>query len=148
VPPANGRGGFMSSLVRFGVSLEEGLLKKFDRHIKKNKYTNRSEAVRDLIREELVKKEWMENKEVTGAITIVYDHHTRELVNKILDIQHDYHDFILSTQHIHLDHHNCFEIIVTRGKSKDIEELFQLLKSAKGVKHAGFLMATKGKGLP
>jgi CopG family nickel-responsive transcriptional regulator len=148
VPPANGRGGFMSSLVRFGVSLEEGLLKKFDRHIKKNKYTNRSEAVRDLIREELVKKEWMENKEVTGAITIVYDHHTRELVNKILDIQHDYHDFILSTQHIHLDHHNCFEIIVTRGKSKDIEKLFQLLKSAKGVKHAGFLMATKGKGLP
>jgi CopG family nickel-responsive transcriptional regulator len=148
VPPANGRGGFMSSLVRFGVSLEEGLLKKFDRHIKKNKYTNRSEAVRDLIREELVKKEWMENKEVTGAITIVYDHHTRELVNKILDIQHDYHDFILSTQHIHLDHHNCFEIIVTRGKSKDIEELFQLLKSAKGVKHAGFLMATKGKDLP
>jgi CopG family nickel-responsive transcriptional regulator len=138
----------MSSLVRFGVSLEEELLKKFDRHIKKNKYTNRSEAVRDLIREELVKKEWMENKEVTGAITIVYDHHTRELVNKILDIQHDYHDFILSTQHIHLDHHNCFEIIVTRGKSKDIEELFQLLKSAKGVKHAGFLMATKGKGLP
>ena len=138
----------MSSLVRFGVSLEEGLLKKFDRHIKKNKYTNRSEAVRDLIREELVKKEWMENKEVTGAITIVYDHHTRELVNKILDIQHDYHDFILSTQHIHLDHHNCFEIIVTRGKSKDIEKLFQLLKSAKGVKHAGFLMATKGKGLP
>lgn len=138
----------MSSLVRFGVSLEEGLLKKFDRHIKKNKYTNRSEAVRDLIREELVKKEWMENKEVTGAITIVYDHHTRELVNKILDIQHDYHDFILSTQHIHLDHHNCFEIIVTRGKSKDIEELFQLLKSAKGVKHAGFLMATKGKDLP
>ena len=138
----------MSSLVRFGVSLEEGLLKKFDRHIKKNKYTNRSEAVRDLIREELVKKEWMENKEVTGAITIVYDHHTRELVNKILDIQHDYHDFILSTQHIHLDHHNCFEIIVTRGKSKDIEKLFQLLKSAKGVKHAGFLMATKGKDLP
>jgi CopG family nickel-responsive transcriptional regulator len=148
VPPSNGGGGFMSSLVRFGVSLEEELLKKFDRHIKKNKYTNRSEAVRDLIREELVKKEWMENKEVTGAITIVYDHHTRELVNKILDIQHDYHDFILSTQHIHLDHHNCFEIIVTRGKSKDIEKLFQLLKSAKGVKHAGFLMATKGKGLP
>jgi CopG family transcriptional regulator, nickel-responsive regulator len=138
----------MSSLVRFGVSLEDDLLKKFDRHIKKNKYTNRSEAVRDLIREELVKKEWMENKEVTGAVTIVYDHHTRELVNKILDIQHDYHDFVLSTQHIHLDHHNCFEIIVTRGRSRDIEELFQKLKSAKGVKHAGFLMATKGKGLP
>ena len=138
----------MSELVRFGVSLEEDLLNKFDRHIKKHKYTNRSEAIRDLIREELVKKEWTENKEVTGAITIVYDHHTRELVTKVLDVQHDYHACILSTQHIHLDHHNCFEIIVTKGKSKEIEELYQKLKSIKNVKHAGFMMATKGKDLP
>jgi CopG family nickel-responsive transcriptional regulator len=138
----------MSNLIRFGVSLDEELLKKFDRHIKQHKYTNRSEAVRDLIREDLVKKEWTENKEVTGAITLVYNHHTRKLVNRILDIQHDYHDYILSTQHIHLDHHNCFEIIVTRGKSKEIEELFLKLKSIKSVKHAGFLMATKGKDLP
>ena len=137
----------MSNLVRFGVSLEEDLLAKFDLHIKQHKYTNRSEAVRDLIREELVKKEWTENKEVTGAITLVYDHHTRELVTKVLDIQHDYHEHILSTQHIHLDHHNCFEIIVTRGKSKQIEELFQKLKSIKSVKHAGYMMATKGKDL-
>jgi CopG family nickel-responsive transcriptional regulator len=134
----------MSRLVRFGVSLEEDLLKKFDRHLQQHKYTNRSEAVRDLIRQELVKKEWTENKEVTGAITIVYDHHTRELVNHVLDVQHDYHDYILSTQHIHLDHHNCFEIIVTKGRSKEIEKLFNKLKSTKGVKHAGFLMATKG----
>jgi CopG family nickel-responsive transcriptional regulator len=138
----------MSELVRFGVSLEEDLLNKFDRHIKKHKYTNRSEAIRDLIREELVKKEWTENKEVTGAITIVYDHHTRELVTKVLDVQHDYHACILSTQHIHLDHHNCFEIIVTKGKSMEIEELYQKLKSIKNVKHAGFMMATKGKDLP
>lgn len=138
----------MSKLVRFGVSLEEGLLKKFDRHIKQNKYTNRSEAVRDLIRKELVKREWMENKVVTGAITIVYDHHTRELVNHVLDIQHDFHDYILSTQHIHLDHHNCFEIIVTKGKAKEIEVLFNKLKSTKGVKHAGFSMATEGHNLP
>jgi CopG family transcriptional regulator, nickel-responsive regulator len=137
----------MSKLVRFGVSLEEDLLKKFDGHIKKQKYTNRSEAIRDLIRDELVKKEWMENKEVTGAITLVYDHHTRELVTKVLDVQHDYHACILSSQHIHLDHHNCFEIVVTRGKSKEIEELFQKLKSIKSVKHAGFMMATKGKDL-
>lgn len=137
----------MSNLIRFGVSLEEDLLRKFDRHIRERKYTNRSEAVRDLIREELVRKEWTENKEVTGAVTIVYDHHTRELVNKILDIQHDYHDYILSTQHIHLDHHNCFEIIVTKGKSQEIEKLYRKLKSTKGVKHTGFLMATKGQNL-
>jgi CopG family transcriptional regulator, nickel-responsive regulator len=137
----------MSNLVRFGVSLEEDLLIKFDRLIRKRKYTNRSEALRDLIRDELVKKEWTENKEVTGAITIVYDHHTRELVNKVLDVQHDHHDCILSTQHIHLDHHNCFEIIVTKGKSKEIETLYQKLKSIKNVKHTGFMMATKGSDL-
>lgn len=137
----------MSKLVRFGVSLEEDLLAQFDRLIKQRKYTNRSEALRDMIREELVKKEWMENKEVTGAITLVYDHHTRELVTKVLDVQHDYHSCILSSQHIHMDHHNCFEIVVTRGKAKEIEELFQKLKSIKSVKHAGFMMATKGKDL-
>ena len=137
----------MSKLIRFGVSLEEDLLNKFDRHIKRKKYTNRSEAIRDMIRSELIKEEWTENKEVTGAITIVYDHHTRDLVNKVLDVQHDHHNCILSTQHIHLDHHNCFEIIVTKGKSKEIEELYLKLKSLKSVKHAGFLMATKGKDL-
>jgi CopG family transcriptional regulator, nickel-responsive regulator len=137
----------MANLVRFGVSLEDDLLSKFDRLIKRRKYTNRSEAIRDLIREELVKKEWTENREVTGAITVVYDHHARELVNKVMDIQHDYHDSILSTQHIHLDHHNCFEIIVTKGKATEIEKLFMKLKSLKSVKHAGFLMATKGKDL-
>jgi CopG family transcriptional regulator, nickel-responsive regulator len=138
----------LSKLVRFGVSLEEDLLIKFDRLIKQKKYTNRSEAIRDMIRDELIKKEWTENREVTGAITVVYDHHTRELVNKVLDIQHDHHDCILSTQHIHLDHHNCFEIIVTKGKSTEIEKLYMKLKSLKSVKHAGFLMATKGKDLP
>ncbi|MBP7766662.1 MAG: nickel-responsive transcriptional regulator NikR [Deltaproteobacteria bacterium] len=135
----------MSKLVRFGVSLDEDLLDQFDRLIRQRKYTNRSEAIRDLIREELVKKEWTENREVTGAITLVYDHHARQLVNKVIDIQHDCHTCILSTQHIHLDHHNCFEIVVTRGKSKDIEALFQKLKAVKNVKHAGFMMATKGK---
>ncbi|MBP7341074.1 MAG: nickel-responsive transcriptional regulator NikR [Smithellaceae bacterium] len=135
----------MSKLVRFGVSLDEDLLNQFDRLLRQKKYTNRSEAIRDLIREELVKKEWTENREVTGAITLVYDHHARELVTRVLDIQHDYHTCILSSQHIHLDHHNCFEIIVTRGKSKDIEALFQKLKAVKNVKHAGFMMATRGK---
>jgi CopG family nickel-responsive transcriptional regulator len=138
----------MSKLVRFGVSLEKDLLIKFDRLIQQQKYTNRSEALRDMIREKLVKEEWTENREVTGAITLVYDHHVRELVNKILDIQHDHHDCILSTQHIHLDHYNCFEIVVAKGKSREIEALYQKLKSIKNVKHAGFMMATKGDNLP
>ncbi|MBM4066259.1 MAG: nickel-responsive transcriptional regulator NikR [Planctomycetes bacterium] len=135
----------MSNLVRFGVSLDNDLLKKFDARIKEKKYTNRSEAIRDLIRDDLVKKEWQEGKEVTGSITIVYNHHKRELTNLLIDIQHDYHDTILSTQHIHLDHDNCLEIIVIKGKPKEIEELYGKLKSAKGVKHGGLSTTTTGK---
>lgn len=138
----------MSNLVRFGVSLEKELLQRFDELIKNTKYTNRSEAIRDLIREDLIKKEWWENKEVTGAITLVYNHHKRELVNRLTDIQHDYHDNILSTQHLHLDKDNCLEIIAIKGKAKQIKELYGRLKSAKGVKYAGFAEATTGSKLP
>lgn len=135
----------MSNLVRFGVSLEKELLQKFDKRIKEKNYTNRSEAIRDLIRDDLVKKEWQEGKEVTGSISIVYNHHKRELTNFLIDIQHDHHDIILSTQHIHLDHDNCLEIIVIRGKPKEIEDLYGKLKSAKGVKHGSFSTMTTGK---
>lgn len=135
----------MSNLVRFGVSLEKELLQRFDERIKEKKYTNRSEAIRDLIRDDLVKKEWQEGREVTGSITLVYNHHKRELTNFLVDIQHDYHDIILSTQHIHLDHDNCLEIIVVKGKPRAIDELYGKLKSAKGVKHGGFAMTTTGK---
>ena len=135
----------MSNLVRFGVSLDKELLRKFDERIKEEKYTNRSEAIRDLIRDDLVKKEWQEGKEVTGSMTLVYNHHKRELVNFLIDIQHDYHNIILSTQHIHLDHDNCLEIIVIKGKPKEIEELYGKLKSAKGVKRGGLSTTTTGK---
>lgn len=138
----------MSSLVRFTVSMEEGLLTRFDELIGERGYTNRSEALRDLIREELVKREWAEDREVVGVITLVYDHHVRELVNKVMDIQHDCHESIMSTQHIHLDHHNCFEIVVTRGNAKKIEELYQKLKSLKSVKHAGIMTSTGGRDIP
>ncbi len=137
----------MTTLIRFGVSLEKALLNKFDALIREKQYTNRSEAIRDLIRENLVKKEWESNKEVTGAITLVYDHHKRELVNQLMNVQHDYHDTIVSTQHIHLDHHNCLEVVVVKGKSQNAEMLFHKLKSAKGVKHAGFTITTTGKNL-
>jgi len=134
----------MAQLVRFGVSLEKELLAHFDSHLKVKKYTNRSEAIRDLIRADLVKKEWQENDRVCGAITLVYNHHKRELLNHLMDIQHDYHDNILSTQHLHLDEDNCLEIIAIKGKASRIQDLYGKLKSAKGVKHAAFAEATTG----
>ncbi|MBU3959061.1 MAG: nickel-responsive transcriptional regulator NikR [Candidatus Omnitrophica bacterium] len=137
----------MPSLVRFGVSLEKELLCQFDGLLKNTKYTNRSQAIRDLIRTELVKEEWQENKEITGAVTLVYNHHKRELVNRLMDIQHDYHDNILSTQHLHLDGDNCLEVIAIKGKAKQTKELYDRLRSVKGVKYAGFAQASTGSRL-
>lgn len=137
----------MSELVRFGVSIEKELLNKFDKYIKGKNYPNRSEAFRDLIRENLIKKEWTAGDLVAGAITIVYDHHRRELINKLTDIQHDYHDLIVSSQHIHLDHHNCLEIVAVKGNPKKIEKLAYNLKSTKGVKHGQLTMTTTGENL-
>ncbi|MBI5207322.1 MAG: nickel-responsive transcriptional regulator NikR [Candidatus Firestonebacteria bacterium] len=127
----------MSDLVRFGVSLDEELLIRFDKNIKNKKYTNRSEAIRDLIREDLIKRDWLTNEDVVGVITLVYNHHKRELVNHLMDIQHDYHDNILSSQHLHLDEDNCLEILAIKGKAKQIRELYGNLKASKGVKYAG-----------
>lgn len=132
-------------LTRFGVSLDKDLLEKFDRLIEKKNYTNRSEAFRDLIRQELVKKEWEEGEDVAGTITIIYDHHQRELVTKLMDIQHDCGKNIISTQHIHIDHHNCMEIIAVRGSAKDTQKLADTLKSVKGVKHSTLGMSSTGK---
>ncbi len=135
----------MSELIRFGVSLEKELLQKFDKHIKKENYTNRSNAIADLIRDKLIKQEWAEDKEVAGAIIMVFDHHQRDLVNNLTNIQHDYHKYIISSQHIHLDHDNCFEIVVVKGEPNELKELVNKLKSAKGVKHASLSLATTGK---
>lgn len=137
----------MSEVVRFGVSLEKELLDKFDRLIKEKKYSNRSEAIRDLIRENLVKREWVEDKEVAGAITLVFDHHKRDLVNILTDIQHDFYQIIISSQHIHLDHSNCLEIIVVRGRPTEVRELANKLKSNRGVKYGALSIATTGKEL-
>lgn len=135
----------MSHLVRFGVSLERKLLTEFDKHIKNKNYPTRSKAIGDLIRENLVKKEWVEGREVVGAITLVYNHHKRELVNRLTDVQHDFHQLIISSQHVHLDEDNCIEIVVVKGKPKEVEELAYRLKSTKGVKHGSLTMTTTGK---
>jgi len=135
----------VGDLVRFGVSIEKGLLAKFDKHIRDENYPTRSKAIGDLIRESLVKKEWKEGREVVGAITLVYNHHKRELVNRLTDVQHRFHQLIISSQHVHLDRDNCVEIVVAKGKPKDVEELAYRLKSTKGVKHGSLSMATTGK---
>jgi CopG family transcriptional regulator, nickel-responsive regulator len=125
---------------RFGVSLEEHLLKALDSLVKKNHFPNRSQAIRFLIQKNLVEDKWKENKVVAGAIVIVYDHHRRELNTKLMDIQHDYHDLILSVQHVHLDHDNCLETIALKGKAKKLEELSDKIISIKGIKHGQLVM--------
>jgi len=137
----------MSSLIRFGVSLDKSLLEAFDALIRDKGYSNRSEALRDLIREEFVRREWLAGDAVAGTITFVYDHHTRELTGKLTGIQHGHSEIIISTQHIHLDHHNCLEVIVVKGKPKEVEKLAARIRSTKGVKHCSLTMATTGRHL-
>jgi len=137
----------MADLVRFGVSLEKELLDKFDKLINKKNYPNRSEAFRDLIRQELIKKEWLEGKEIAGAITLVYNHHKRELVNRLTDIQHNFSKIIISTQHIHLDHDNCLEMIALKGSPTEAQRLSDILKAVKGVKHGTLSMSTTGRDI-
>lgn len=134
----------MDELVRFGVSLDQRLLAEFDRHIRRKHYTNRSEALRDLIRNNLVGDEWDDDKETVGTITFVYDHHVRDLASKLTDIQHDYHGQILSGMHVHLDHNHCLEVLVVKGKGTDIKKVADALVSVKGVKHGKLTMTTTG----
>jgi len=136
----------MAEIVRFGVSLDRKLLDRFDALIRAKNYTNRSEALRDLIRQELVLKAWDEDRNVAGAITYVYDHHQRELLNRILDIQHDFQNLIISSQHVHLDHDNCLEIVAVRGKASEINRLADMLRAVKGVRHGTLSMSGAEEG--
>ncbi|MGQ9618371.1 MAG: nickel-responsive transcriptional regulator NikR [Candidatus Aminicenantia bacterium] len=134
-------------VVRFGVSMDEELIKKFDNLISIKGYSNRSEAIRDLIRNNLVEEEWEKGKEIAGAIVFVYNHHKRELADKILDLQHDYNEIIKSTLHIHLDHYNCLEVVVVKGEAGTIRELYNKLYAMKGVKHCSLARTSTGKEL-
>ncbi|MDO9573650.1 MAG: nickel-responsive transcriptional regulator NikR [Candidatus Contubernalis sp.] len=138
----------MSKLIRFGVSMNEQLLDKFDQQIVKKGYSNRSEAVRDLIRDQLVQLEWGdENQEVAGTVTLVYDHHVRGLTNVLMEIQHDFHNLVMSTMHVHLDHYNCLEVLVIKGMASDARKLAEKLISIKGVKHGQLSITSTGKNL-
>ncbi len=132
----------MSEIMRFGVSLEKELLDQFDSHISEEGYSSRSEAIKDLIRKELIQKEWIDGKDVAGTITFVYDHHKRDLVGKLMDIQHDYHNLIISNQHVHLDHNNCLEVIVSKGEAEKIKTLSDRIRAFKGVKDCHLAMTT------
>ncbi len=135
----------MSELTRFGVSIDSELVKKFDQLITKIGYKNRSEAIRDLIRERLVQEEWQEEKETVGIISLVYNHEVRELTDTLTDIQHRYYNLIISSTHIHLDKHNCLEVVVVRGKSGLLKKIAEQLISTRGVKHGKLAMTTTGK---
>lgn len=137
----------MSQLVRFGVSIDEKLLSQFDTLIKHRNYQNRSEAIRDLIRTELVEQQWQHDELIAGGIALVYDHHHGSMVTQLLTIQHDFHEVIISSQHVHLDHDNCLEIVVVRGISQRIFDLYHQLKTMRGIKHINILKSTTGQSL-
>jgi CopG family nickel-responsive transcriptional regulator len=134
-------------LARFGVSFDSELLERFDELISSKGYKNRSEAIRDLVRDYLVEYEWEEDVETMGAITMVYDHHKRELSESLIALQHDYHSSIISSTHVHIDEHNCLEVVVVRGKGSMVKEIANKLISTRGVKHGKLTMTTTGKNL-
>ena len=126
----------MENITRFGVSIEPMLLKKFDKIIKKKGYTNRSEAIRDIIREKLIEEKYNNFKvKSIATLTILYDHHIGSLTDKLLDLQHKNTEEILVTSHVHIDHKNCLEVIVLKGLTLNIIELANKIKALKGIKH-------------
>ncbi|MCX7972874.1 MAG: nickel-responsive transcriptional regulator NikR [Candidatus Aminicenantes bacterium] len=138
----------MSRVSRFGVSLEKELLKRFDAYIKKLGFKNRSEAIRNLIRHRLVEEEWKEEKkESVGIVGLVYDHHRRELQEKLTDIQHEHLSIIIASMHVHLDEHNCLEVIVLKGKVDLIKKTADQLLATRNVKYGKLIMATTGANL-
>lgn len=135
-------------LKRFSISLEENLLESFDDYIKEQSYNNRSEAIRDLIRKSLVREEWeTENKIIMGVITLVYDHHQNQLQEKITEVQHGYHHHIVSTTHVHMDHNNCLEVIIIKGKAQEVQDLADRLIALRGVRDGNLAMSSTGKSL-
>jgi CopG family nickel-responsive transcriptional regulator len=137
----------MGVLKRFGVSLPADLLDRFDLEISNRGYKNRSEAFRDMIRNYLVKRDLDKNEEIVGVLTLVYDHHVPKLSDTLNDIQHDHYRIILSNTHIHLDHHNCLEVIILKGRYRSVKSLSDKIIGARGVKHGDLSFTSTGKNL-
>jgi CopG family nickel-responsive transcriptional regulator len=138
----------MGQLSRIGVAIDSELLEKFDSMIAQRGYTNRSEAFRDIIRDELVEKAWQSPESpVVGTVTLVYNHHVRLLNEKLTSLQHDFHHSILSTLHVHLDHDHCLEVLVVRGKAGEVQKVADTIISTKGVKHGRLTITSSGAEL-
>lgn len=138
----------MDQVVRQSFSIEPELSRKLDALMKSGGYTNRSEFLRDMIRDQLVQQEWEEaSHEVVGTITMLYDHHTRHLGEKLTDIQHDHHQIILATTHVHLDHDMCAEMIMMRGHPRRIREIADRIRQQRGVLHASLSISSTGRSL-
>ncbi len=138
----------MGKLSRIGVAIDSELLKRFDSLIAKRGYTNRSEAFRDLIRDDLVQTAWESpDSQVVGTVTLIYDHHVPQLSERLTDMQHEYHHNVLSTLHLHLDHDHCLEVLVVKGKASMVQRVADSLIATKGVKHGRLTVTTSGAGL-
>lgn len=139
----------MSDLTRFGVSIPSELVESFDESIRSKGYRNRSEAIRDIMREHLVESEWERGDEhgVVGTVTIVYSHEVRELSNTLTSLQHEFHDAIVCTTHVHLNQHNCLEVIVVKGSGDQVRTIADRLISTRGVKHGKLVCTTTGRKL-
>ena len=134
-------------LKRFTVSMEDSLLEDFDDFIQERHYQNRSEALRDLIRNRIIEKEWAADKDVMGVISLVYDHHQPNLQEKVTELQHDFHHQIVSTTHVHMDHDNCLEVIIVRGKAGEVQGLADSLRALRGVRNSNLSMGSTGQHL-
>jgi CopG family nickel-responsive transcriptional regulator len=134
----------MGGVTRFSVSIQDSLLAKFDKLVENENYPTRSKAISDLIRASVIEDEWSGDSEVAGAVVMVYDHHKSGLSRRLTEIQHDFHHLVISTQHVHLDHFNCLEIVVVKGVPDQVKSLSSKLRALKGVKHASLVMTTTG----
>jgi CopG family nickel-responsive transcriptional regulator len=134
-------------LIRFGVSLPEDLSNRFDLLLRKKKYPNRSEAIRDLIRNSLIEEEIESDAKVIGVLNLLYDHHKRELQDKLTIFQHENHEKFISNTHVHLDHNNCLEVILLKGKAGEIKALADQMIAIKGIKHGQIFLTSTGKHL-
>ena len=132
------------SVKRFGVSLEESTLRRLDYLVGEKQFPNRSQAIRFLIEKNVVEQKWEDNREVAGAVVLVYDHHKRNLSERSVNAQHEHHKLILSVQHVHLDHNHCLETIAVKGRAKELTRLADKLIGMKGIKHGELLMTETG----
>ena len=137
----------MTELVRLSFSIEKPLLEQLEKLRKLSKYANRSEFIRDMIRQQLVGRQWQDDRQTLGTITLLYNHHLHKLSEKLTDLQHDHHQSILVSTHVHLDKHLCAEVLLVKGRASRIRKLADLLRQQKGVLHGALSISSTGKSL-